>query len=198
MIERVSGDVLINTTIKHPDGIDHKDLKHPFNEWKSKSQALAVYSSSRRRTIECMDVHQIASRLKQAGITQDTIILVYHSWTMDLIILREFLESSGYLGILPSDDNCVPMLQPLRQNLHYRRPADQRISLALECLFPIMFPRHELVGLNHQALVDCQQTRLVCIAYDELCKPIGDRGEQWHPETIAKVSQKSILDWLQK
>jgi hypothetical protein len=44
MIERVSGDVLINTTIEHPDGIDHNDLKHPFNEWMSKSQASAVYS----------------------------------------------------------------------------------------------------------------------------------------------------------
>lgn len=61
-----------------------------------------------------------------------------------------------------------------------------------------MYPRHSLVGLNHQALVDCQQTLLVCMAFDELCRPIEERGEQWRPDTVAMAPQRSITDWLLK
>ncbi|KAH8163508.1 hypothetical protein CIB48_g4744 [Xylaria polymorpha] len=59
-----------------------------------------------------------------------------------------------------------------------------------------MYPRHGLVGLNHQALVDCQQTRLVCMAYDELCRSIAERGREWQPDMVAPSTQTCILDWL--
>lgn len=71
-----------------------------------------------------MTVHQIASKLKQAGITPDTIVLVYHVSVTDLKLLRELLESSGHVGILPPDENCVPMLQPFRENLSKGQPAN--------------------------------------------------------------------------
>ncbi|KAI0906095.1 hypothetical protein F4823DRAFT_608604 [Ustulina deusta] len=70
--------------------------------------------------------------------------------------------------------------------------------MGLEVLFSIMYPRHHLIGLNHQALVHCQQTRLVYVGFNELCKPVEERGEERQPETIARSSQKSVLDWLNK
>jgi len=60
-----------------------------------------------------------------------------------------------------------------------------------------MYPRHQLIGLNHQALVDCEQTRLVCMAFDELCRPIEERGEDWQSDTVVGSAQLSILNWLQ-
>jgi hypothetical protein len=33
-----------------------------------------------------------------------------------------------------------------------------------------------MVGRNHRALVDCQQTRLVMTAFEEFAKPIGSPG----------------------
>ena len=60
-----------------------------------------------------------------------------------------------------------------------------------------MYPWHHLVGLNHWALEDCQQTWLVCMAFDELCKPIEERGEEWQPDDVANSTQMSILYWLQ-
>ncbi|KAJ3466696.1 hypothetical protein MRS44_004260 [Fusarium solani] len=150
IIERVSGRTLINTTIEHQNGIDHNELKpYPFMKWLSRSKASAVYSPSRLSNIDRMTVHQVASKLKEVWITQNTIILVYQASTTDLRLLRELLESSGYFGILPPDENCVPMLQPLRQNLSKGKPADQRIYLSLENLFPIIFPRHSLISLNY-------------------------------------------------
>ena len=198
IVERVSGKVLINTTIEHKDGQDHSTWgDHPFLKMMSRSKAAQVFSPFRIRDIGCINVDEIASKLQEAGITQDTIILIYHKSPFDLRILRGFLESAGYHGILPPDENCVPLLQLLRPNLSVAPLGHKGFPLALEVLFPIMYPRHQLVGLNHQALEDCQQTRLVCMAFDQLCKPIAERGEEWQPDGVASSGQTSILDWLQ-
>jgi hypothetical protein len=198
IIERVSGSVLINTLIDRPEGLKHKPMGHnPFMEWVSRKQAKRVFSSTRKLgDISCLDVYKVASKLQQAGITQDTMILVWHMSTSDLTLLRLFLESAGYVGILPPDENCIPLIQVLRTNLRDGPAGYGLFPMRLDLLFPIMYPRHSLIGLNHQALVDYQQTRLVCMAFDELCKPIEERGDKWRPETCEQSAQTSILDWL--
>jgi len=203
MIERVSGKILLNTTIDHQGALDHNTSTGslagslPFWSQMSQSKAKEVYSSTRNAGLSHMNVHEVAFRLRQVGITQSTVILVYHATIFDLRLLRRFLESAGYFGYLPPDENCIPMVNILRPHMSDRMPSGRRFPLKLEVLFPLMFPRHSLVGLNHQALVDCQQTRLVCIAYEELCKPIAERGQEWRPDTVARSEQTSILDWLQ-
>jgi hypothetical protein len=198
MIEQVSGNVLINTTINHR-AINHiapTGLDIPFLSFMSIRKEKGVYSS--RREISHMNVDEVASKIQEVGITQDTVILVYGSHSLDLVILREFLESGGYLNLLPPDKNCIPMVNILRPNLNDRLPGGKMFPLKLEMLFPIMFPRHSLVGLNHQALPDCRQTRLVCMAYEELCRPIAERGQEWQPDTITHTAQTSILGWVEK
>ena len=111
-------------------------------------------------------------------------------------MLRKLLVSEGYDDILLPDRNCVPIINILRPNIFKDMPKEQRFPLALEFLFPLLYPRHHLIGLNHQALVDCQQTRLVCKAFDELCRPVDERGEMWQPDTVSSSSQTSILNWL--
>lgn len=162
----------------------------------SQAKASSVYASSRKSTMEHMSVQEIASALQRLGISQDTVFIVYHTNRADLQILRKLLVSEGYDNLLPPDRNCIPLINILRPNIFKDIPKEQRFSLSLEFLFPILYPRHHLIGLNHQALVDYQQTRLVCKAFDELCKPVDERGEEWQPETVARSSQTSILDWL--
>ncbi|KAF3063385.1 hypothetical protein CFAM422_010200 [Trichoderma lentiforme] len=195
MIERVSGKILINTTIDHQDIITQNKNALPFWSHIARSKAKAVYSST-RKDISHMDVHEVALKIQQVGITKDTIILVYHSSTFDLTLLRQFLESAGYFGVLPPDKNCIPMVNILRPHLSKRLPSGKLFPLRLDVLFPIMYPRHGLVGLNHQALVDCQQTRLVCMAYEELCRPIAERGREWQPNMVPTSGQTCILDWF--
>jgi len=195
MIERISGDAVINTIIEHQDGLEHYSLgENPFLAFCSRAKAKSVFLPS--RNIDHMNIHKIAETLQRKGISQDTIILVYHKTRMDLKLLRQLLESEGYCDILPPDENCFPLIQLLRTNMFKGLPKDQHFPLKLEIVFPIMFPRHELIGLNHQALVDYEQARLVCKSIDELCKPVDERGEEWQPETIARSGQTSILDWL--
>ncbi|KAH8757621.1 hypothetical protein F5883DRAFT_567694 [Diaporthe sp. PMI_573] len=163
----------------------------------SRAKANSVYAPSRHLRIDHMNVRDIASTLQRRGISQDTIFIVYHTTRADLQMLRKLLVSEGYDNIIPPDKNCVPLINILRPNMFKDIPKEQRFPLALEFLFPLMYPRHCRIGLNHQALVDYQQTRLVCKAFDELCKPVEERGEEWQPETVATSSQTSILDWLQ-
>ena len=118
--------------------------------------------------------------------TPDTVVLVYHKSAFDLKILRQLLESEEYHGILPTEKYCIPLLQLLRWNPFEVPLGGVKVPLALECLFPIMYPRSQLVGLNHQALVDCQQTRLVCMAlmnYANLLKS----GVKTRSRTLSRV-----------
>jgi hypothetical protein len=116
---------------------------------------------------------------------------------MDLRLLRQLLESSGYDDILPSDENCISLIPLFRENIFKGVPRDQTFWLRLEVVFPLMFPRHDLVGLNHQALFDCRQTRLVYEGANQLCKPVEERGHEWQPDTVSRSSQTSILGWIQ-
>lgn len=123
MIERISGNVLINTCVTHEDRLNHESAGgNSFLRHMSQSKAVTVYDSTRTATVERLKADEIALRLKEAGITQETIFLVRHKSKSDLTILRNFLESAGHPGILPPDENCTPMVQPFRMNLRVAPP----------------------------------------------------------------------------
>jgi len=199
IIERVSGRVLISTCVEHKDGVSHHTQgAHPWATWVSRLKAQTVYSPSHVQSTGRMNADQIALKLREAGITQDTVFLVYHQGKTDLSLLKDLLESAGHYDVLPPNRNCVPILQLLRPNLSTAPPGYKRFLIALEILFPIMFPRHPLIGLNYRSQEDCLQTRLICMAFDELCKPVEERGEQWRPDTVTRRAQRPITDWLSK
>jgi hypothetical protein len=163
MIEQISGDKIIDTIVKYPNGVDHgHSEKYEYMRLASKTKASSVYSLSRGSNIDRMDVHKIAATLRQKGISQDTVFLVWHKNTMDLRLLRGLLESSGYNNILPPNENCISLLPLFKHNVFKNVPRGQQFYLRLEVVFPLMFPQHDLVGFNHLAFVDCQQTRLIC------------------------------------
>lgn len=193
MIEGISGKILINTCIAHENGLDHGSMGGDsfFLRNMSQNKAATVFSSNRPADTERLKANEIALRLQEAGINQDTIILVWSLGKYDLTLLRNFLESAGYSGILPPDENCIPMVQLFRKNLPVGPPGYSSFPLKLEILFPILYPRHSLIGFNHHALQDTQQTRLVWMAFDELCKP------KWQPDTVTNTAQKTLLNWVQ-
>jgi hypothetical protein len=69
--------------------------------------------------------------------------------------LEKWLE-----GLLPNDNQCIPLCQTFRQNLP-RIKLGKQFPVRLEIISPVFHPGHKLVGTNHQALADCQQTRYV-------------------------------------
>lgn len=85
-----------------------------------------------------------------------------------------------------------------RRSLSVAPEGFKAFPMSLEILFPVFYPGHSLVGLNHRAQEDCLQTRLLLLAYEEICKPVLERGKQWVSENIAPVSQQStITRWFQ-
>ncbi|KAI0448274.1 hypothetical protein F5B21DRAFT_160450 [Xylaria acuta] len=159
----------------------------------SLAKASSVYAPSRHSTINHMNVREIASALRRLGISQDTIFIEYHTNRRDLQILRELFVSEAYDNILPPDRNCILLINILRPNKFKDIPKEQRSPLALEFLFPLMYPRHYLIGLNHQALVGYRQARLVCKAFAGLCKPVEERGETWQATTVVTSSTAMLI-----
>jgi hypothetical protein len=194
IVEKVSGNCLIDTCIIYENGLNHESFTRVLRT-ASENKASAVYNSPRRTTP--LTVDEIAAKLVAAGITPDTIFIVWHYAKTDLQILRDFLEAEGHTGILPKDKNCISLLKPFQDNLKVAPNGLKAFPLRLELLFPIFFPRHDLIGLNHRALEDTLQTRLLALAFDELCKPTKERSENWRPAHLARVTQTSITDFYQ-
>ncbi|RWA13312.1 hypothetical protein EKO27_g1751 [Xylaria grammica] len=160
IIDRVYGNTLINTTVKHPGRVSHRA---------DRDDASAKPLSSFQEFLG----------------------------KEDLTILRNFLATGGYEDILPSNDNCVPLIALYRQQNIQLPPGFRSFPLKLETPFPVLYPRHDLRGRNHRALIDCQQTRLVLDAFDHLCQPIEIRGPRWQPGKLVKISQTTITSFLE-
>ncbi|KAJ3512791.1 hypothetical protein NM208_g15276 [Fusarium decemcellulare] len=192
IVEKVSGKCLIDTCVKHRNGLNHAS-RTGILRTTSKNKANTIYKSPRRTTALTAD--EIAEKLVAAGITPNTIFIVWHYGKADLRLLREFLEAEGHTGILPKNKNCISLLRPYHDNLRVAPRGLRTFPLKLEILFPIFFPRHDLIGLNHRALEDTLQTRLLALAFDELCKPIEEREENWQPEDLTLKSQTCITDF---
>lgn len=157
IIEKVSGKVLINTRVDHGSNWNHKSPQRiRIVEVLNLVQAAKLLQPSPKGTIDLVP-SEIAQRLRDAGINPDIIFLVWHFRPDDLRILRKFLESHGQRGILPTDENCVMMPKWIRQNLP-RISGNKFFPVALEVFFSLFYPHHDLVGLNHRALIDCLQT----------------------------------------
>lgn len=146
--------------------------------------------SSGKSTDQDLDVCAIAEALEDSGVTKDPVILVWHSTYYDLTLLGNFLGSAGANSPLPSGANCVRLVPHVRANVppHNGKP----FPATLSTIFPILFPSHELVGRNHRALVDCQQTRLVMTAFEECAKPISPATLELRLEKIMSQSGYSV------
>ncbi|KAJ4250556.1 hypothetical protein NW762_011811 [Fusarium torreyae] len=193
-----SGDVLINTLVEHSQGIRHITFSRELSTRKrllktSEGHEAKVYSA--KRNWSRLGVDEIAEKIQKSGITPDSLILVWALSCKDLQLIRGFLEKGGYKNLLPGDDNCIPLVQLFRPHLPKLEPR-KRFPLKLDIFFPMMFPGSKLVGRNHEALVHCLQTRLLCKALDWLCKPVKKRGKTWRPETIDGDDYRVSQDFL--
>jgi hypothetical protein len=100
VVEQVSREVLINTPIHHPDGTQHVavgSVGRPFQQFMSYKKHSLVYSQARTSSPSRMNVHDVALKLQEVGITRDTVFLVWHNGKADQQILRMFLATGGYV-----------------------------------------------------------------------------------------------------
>jgi hypothetical protein len=153
-----SGEVLFNSRIQHD--CSNEVLISPKGSTLSLTQKQkflgfatleSVYGNNRSKCTGLQNVHQVAAKLQEAGLTAETTILSWHQSYTDLVLLREFLQSGGYDDVLPPNERCVRMIPQYRHHLP-RSSTGKRFSARLDVLFPILFAGHELVGRNHHAL----------------------------------------------
>ncbi|KAM0199954.1 hypothetical protein ACHAPQ_009895 [Fusarium lateritium] len=191
IIDRVSGETLLNTLISHKDKYN---TRNDFRSRRTQKEKIALITYFHKKKVYKrsehlgeMTVDQVAERLQELKITKDNIFQTWHISRNDLSILRKFLVEGGYPSILSNDQPCYPMVPIFRKNF-----PGMSFPLALEVMFPVMFPDSDLRGRNHQAWVDCKQTLLVCDAFDALLDPVEIRSEEWLPAKFENEPQRSI------
>ena len=113
-----AGKVLIDVRVDHqcstedllkmPDGrlMGLKEQRISFQSLRQVYGSTDSEKCSGKKT-----AREIAEMLKSAGVSQKSIILVWHVNRFDLTVLRELLESKGYTDILPPQGNCIPMIK---------------------------------------------------------------------------------------
>jgi hypothetical protein len=207
--EYVSGRTIVNSRIRHDCTFEELVRNSPsrdvtpisyFKELIGKLSALRVYGTNGPggknkinaaiRPIHLSTVHQVAEVLRRANVTPDTTVITWARNRTDLVLLRDFLEAAGHTDIMPLDQNCFRPLVYYDRNLH-ALPNGKRLPLKLDIIFPLLFPRHALIGKNHRALVDAQQLRLVTMKLEEFCF-----GKRYLQQNRFSMKQPAIEDWI--
>ncbi|KAH6678881.1 hypothetical protein F5X68DRAFT_193261 [Plectosphaerella plurivora] len=177
-IDFFTGDTIINCLVKHEKIKHAKDRDTPLSlqHW-SHDNAEKIYSE--KRGMAQMTPEEIADRLEAAGINKQTIVIVYATNATDLVLVRKLLATIDRHHFLPEKANCVPVTHSVRPNIRPHVGNGDKFSLRLEDHFPLVCLDHELIGLNHQALVDCKQLPFVVIAMNDLALPPEQRQMDW-------------------
>ncbi|KAM7201983.1 hypothetical protein V8F33_002990 [Rhypophila sp. PSN 637] len=123
--------------VKHRNGLNHQSLSWILRTI-SESKAESVYNASRRTSALTAD--EIAKRLTAAGITPQTIFIVWHYASTDLRLIRNFLEEENYTGILPEDRNCISLLKPFDRNLNSGPAGPQGLPTQTRDTFSHLLP----------------------------------------------------------
>ncbi|SCB65206.1 unnamed protein product [Fusarium graminearum] len=196
VVEFVSGKVVINALVDHGD-----DIRHTFSSYKtpklleevSKSVHRKVYSQEGR--LKKVNVDKIAEELRQGGISPNTVVLVWQWGPRDLQLSQRLLKAGGHDDIWP--ETCLPLIKQFRLNTPMAKGDKKHFSLKLEILFAVVYPRSGLVGMDHRAVIDCRQTRLLCQAFEDLSLPVDRRKMDWEMEMKPKLIQLTIQDSFQ-
>jgi hypothetical protein len=118
--------------------------------------------------VNALNAQQLVAELEKANVGSETFVLSYAtSPSVDLERLRKWIDKrlpQGTKNPLPPISMCIPLINLLRHNIvkNITGKEAKDLTLSLEVVFPTVFPQErELIGLNHQPLVDCLQARLL-------------------------------------
>jgi hypothetical protein len=159
-------------------------ISYQLKQFEKKVRALPSHDGT-------LDAKRVVGKLREIGISKQTIFLSWATWCFDLSHLREWLEAEGFHDVLPGNENVCLLLLEFRENVKrvlgrtcYR---GRSFPLSLPVLFLLLFGEdHELSGRNHHALLDAQQLALMAKLFIDLCKP-PDKRVFWQGSEIKKL-----------
>lgn len=112
-------------------------------------------------------------------IDKNKTFVTWGSSPFDVAYVREWLDTEGVDHSLPADDTVL-LLYPefkviLSEKLGNHCFKGRSFPLKLQVLFTVLYEGHDLVGLNHDALVDARQLSMLVRLFIDLCKPPNER-----------------------
>jgi hypothetical protein len=149
-----------------------------------------------------LDANRVVGKLREIGISKETIFLSWATWSFDLSHLRDWLEAEGFHFVLPGNENVCLILLEFRRNLgKFLGKACFRgrcFPLTLPVVFPVLFGvDHPLAWRNHHALVDAKQLVLMVKLYVDLCRSPDERVF-WPTLDIAKLGPRKRQGQLEE
>lgn len=198
---RVDNECTIEELLTKPDG---RPIPDPSSRIRGLKSLTSVYGSvDPRKCSGKRTASEIAEMIVNTGVTRESIILIWHTSTFDLDLLRELLESAGYNEFLPLTENCIPTINNFRPGLPGKDvKTGKAFATKLDMLFPMLFAGHELVGKNDTALPDILMLRLMTLLLIQLQKPPLERDLAEFPTTTqefvrsARVPYTVLEEWL--
>ena len=192
-----SGKPLVNARVKYncPKNELHRappfHIDNPYLRLISMRTSQKIYHRN-QPSDTLLDVHGIATKFREGGITPDTILLVWAKNGQDLELVRKLFDGENnkdYQNILPSKAHCAYMIPDFRRNM----PTTPGLSIfPLEIIFNLLFGNHDLADKNHRALSDALQLRLMVKLFIELCKPPEKRQLSLLPRSIEEYFPKLL------
>jgi hypothetical protein len=124
--------------------------------------------SSEQSTGSPITVQQLWNEMSGLGIRSDTVIIEWSTSGSDINVLRKVAHYFGLQNVLCPQNYISPLLA-------WRRFVPEFPSMAMDILFPAVFPDSPLVGRNHNAVPDVlmlwKLTALLCAS----AKPVESR-----------------------
>ncbi|KAJ6083947.1 hypothetical protein N7486_010747 [Penicillium sp. IBT 16267x] len=149
-----------------------------------------------------LSADQVVGKLRENGISQNTIFLSWATWCFDVSHLRDWLEAEGFHFVLPGNENVCLILLEFRRNLgKFLGKACFRgrcFPLTLPVVFPVLVGVDQpLAWRNHHALVDAKQLVLMVKLYVDLCRSPDERVF-WPTLDIAKLGPRKRQGQLEE
>ncbi|KAJ5725420.1 uncharacterized protein N7483_006777 [Penicillium malachiteum] len=144
--------------------------------WSQDFQGFVPYRMEKGQgcaTDGTLNAERVAEKLGEM-ISKKTIFVSWGSWAFDVEYLREGLDEEEVRHKLPAKDKVCMLYHEFRLNMKDQIGEKcfkgHSFPLTLPFLFTLLFQGHDLVGMNHDALVDARQTASLQRLFLDLCK----------------------------
>ncbi|KAJ5711245.1 hypothetical protein N7488_005401 [Penicillium malachiteum] len=149
--------------------LDLKGVSYRVKGWEKKMSTGQGFAIDRG-----FNAKMVTEKLEEL-VSDETIFIAWAGWALDVEYARDWLEEEEVSHHLPANEKVCLLYPEFKENVKKwigdKCFKGHSFPLTLPFLFSLLFQGHDLVGWNHDALVDAQQTSILHRLFLDLCKP---------------------------
>ena len=160
----VNGNLLLSTFIAHQASwAELPEHLRPDGMKTTRKRVSSLVSGG------AMSIQALAKRMLELGLNEETTFIQWGSYAIDSYILFDHFRRFHLGPVIDPQLHLVPMNR-------WRNLLPNCPSIALEFLYPTLFPKSQLVGQNHRSYPDTQMLYHLTALYCALQDSPGNRN----------------------